>query len=106
MYLYDHFLSSDSGVSESQLVAFAARIWSTESSKSISQSVVYNNGLVVGTDERPTTWIAITICIFICNGFAIVVAAIHILTTCHISGPTTVRLTAVPVTTGCAFSYK
>ena len=102
IYLYDHFLSSNSSVGESQLVASAARIWSIESGKSVSQIVVYNNRLVVVADERRAT-IAPALCIFICNGFAILVAAIRILTKCHICGPTTARLAAVPVTSGSAY---
>ena len=54
VYLNNHFLSSKGRVGEGQLVALAARIWSAECGKTVSQIVVDSEWLVAVADIRRT----------------------------------------------------
>ena len=95
--LNDHRLSGDGRVGEGQLITFAARIRSAERGKSVRQIVIDGNRLVVGTGVRRTT-VASALRVFICDGSAVLVAAVDIPTARYIGRPSAAHLAAVPVT--------
>ena len=55
IYLDNHFLSGDSSVGESELVALAARSWLAESGIAVRQSIADDHWLVVIARNRRTT---------------------------------------------------